>query len=193
MHAPLRALIAVNSVHLWIGRHLAWIALALMVCAILAQVIFRYLLGNALAWSEEGARFLMLWMTGLIAPSAYRWGGFVAIDMVPRALPRITGLVLNLSLLFVAAVVLAISIRIGWNDMTGFGGRFASPSLKVPLSLIGGEDIAFRRAWMMGALVVGSVMMFLVNIELILRNLVALLDPEREPPMDRAMISAGAD
>ncbi|NNU80952.1 TRAP transporter small permease subunit [Halovulum dunhuangense] len=164
-----------------------------MVCAILAQVIFRYLLGNALAWSEEGARFLMLWMTGLIAPSAYRWGGFVAIDMVPRALPRITGLVLNLSLLFVAAVVLAISIRIGWNDMTGFGGRFASPSLKVPLSLIGGEDIAFRRAWMMGALVVGSVMMFLVNIELILRNLVALLDPEREPPMDRAMISAGAD
>ena len=25
----------------------------------------------------------MLWMTGLMAPSAYRWGGFVAIDMLP--------------------------------------------------------------------------------------------------------------
>ena len=59
------------------GRHIAWVALALMVSVILAQVFFRYVLNNALAWPDEAARFLMLWMTALIAPTALRVGGFV--------------------------------------------------------------------------------------------------------------------
>jgi len=80
----LRALAAVNTPLLRLGRHLAWVALALMVVLILLQVVFRYAFNNALAWPDEGARFLMLWMTGLVAPSAFRWGGFVAIDIVPR-------------------------------------------------------------------------------------------------------------
>ncbi|MDA9735148.1 TRAP transporter small permease subunit, partial [SAR116 cluster bacterium] len=54
-----------------IGRNLAWIAIFLMVIVILLQVFFRYVLNNALPWPDELARFLMLWMTGFIAPSAY--------------------------------------------------------------------------------------------------------------------------
>ncbi len=64
-----------NSFMLKIGRNLAWIAIFLMVIVILLQVFFRYVLNNALPWPDELARFLMLWMTGFIAPSAYRWGG----------------------------------------------------------------------------------------------------------------------
>ena len=59
-----------------------------MVFVILLQVCFRYLFNNALPWPDEAARFCMLWMTGLIAPAAYRVGGFVTIDMLGRALPR---------------------------------------------------------------------------------------------------------
>ncbi len=39
-----------------------------MVVCILIQVFFRYVLNNALPWPDEAARFLMLWMTGFIAP-----------------------------------------------------------------------------------------------------------------------------
>lgn len=60
-------------------------ALSVMVAVIILQVFFRYALNSSLPWPDEAARFLMLWMTGLIAPSAYRWGGFVAIDIISPA------------------------------------------------------------------------------------------------------------
>ena len=78
----------INTFILRIGRQLAWMAILLMVIVIIIQVFFRYVLNNALPWPDEAARFLMLWMTGLMAPSAYRWGGFVSIDMLQRFLPK---------------------------------------------------------------------------------------------------------
>ena len=66
MLALLRPIAWINTHILRVGRQIAWMALALMVLVILAQVFFRYVLNNALAWPDEAARFLMLWMTALI-------------------------------------------------------------------------------------------------------------------------------
>ena len=92
----------INTFFLRIGRQFAWIAIFLMVVVIMIQVFFRYVLNNALPWPDEVARFLMLWMTGLIAPSAYRWGGFVSIDMLERFLPKIISTLLTLFLLIIS-------------------------------------------------------------------------------------------
>ena len=70
----LKLLVGFNTILLKLGRQLATVAIGLMVIIILIQVFFRYGLNSALPWPDEAARFLMLWMTGLIAPSAYRWG-----------------------------------------------------------------------------------------------------------------------
>ena len=88
-----------NTFFLRIGRQLAWIAILLMVMVILLQVFFRYVLNNALPWPDEVARFLMLWMTALIAPSAYRWGGFVSIDMIIGSFTKLIGNLISLILL----------------------------------------------------------------------------------------------
>ena len=87
----LKGLVGFNTIILRLGRKLAWIAIGLMVIIILIQVFFRYGLNSALPWPDEAARFLMLWMTGFIAPSAYRWGGFVSIDMLLSRLPSKMG------------------------------------------------------------------------------------------------------
>ena len=91
----------INTFFLRIGRQFAWIAILLMVIVILVQVFFRYVLNNALPWPDEVARFLMLWMTGLIAPSAYRWGGFVSIDLLERFLPKLISTLLALFSIFI--------------------------------------------------------------------------------------------
>ncbi len=78
----------VNGCLLALGRWIGALCMGLMVVVILTQVFFRYVLGHALPWPEEASRFLMLWSTGLMAPTAFRRGGFVAIDMALRALPR---------------------------------------------------------------------------------------------------------
>lgn len=165
----------VNETVLRLGRAVGVVAIALMVIAILIQVFFRYVLGNALPWPDEAARFCMLWMTGLMAPTAFRRGGFVAIDMLPMMLPRVLGQVLMLFLLFVSLAVLAVAVNIGWSEVTGFGGRFATAALYVPTSLGFDEWYRVPRSWMMASLLVGVILLLIVNIELILRAIVTML------------------
>lgn len=186
-------IMTVNSLVLRIGRFIAWVSLALMVTVILLQVVFRYIFNNALPWPDEAARFLMLWMTGLIAPSAYRWGGFVAIDMVPAALPARLGSLLMLVLLVLSTFVLIVAIGFGWGHTMGFGGNFDSSSLRIPLDLIGLESIKVKLRYMYGSLLVGVILLLSVNIELIIRTTVELLDPDISLPGDDRVIVAGAD
>ena len=164
-----------NDVVLRIGRGVAVVAIALMVVAILIQVFYRYVLNNALPWPDEAARFAMMWMAGLIAPSAYRRGGFVAIDMLPRALPDRAAALLSLALLGIAGAVLAVALPIGWSEVTGFGGRFATASLYLPTALDFSAYFRVPRSWMMASLLVCVALLLIVNVELILRALIALL------------------
>jgi len=184
----------VNTWILRAGRQVAWIALALMVVVILAQVFFRYVLNNALAWPDEAARFLMLWMAALMAPSAMRWGGFVSIDMVPQALPRVAGLVLTLVLLILSLLVLILALGHGYNHAFGFGGKFNSSSLRLPLDWIGLESVRVKLRYMYASLFVGVVLLTSVTVELILRTLVQLLDRDAVlPPTDSPIDMLGAD
>jgi TRAP-type C4-dicarboxylate transport system, small permease component len=160
----------INTFFLRIGRQFAWIAILLMVIVILVQVFFRYVLNNALPWPDEVARFLMLWMTGLIAPSAYRWGGFVSIDLLERFLPKLISTLLTLFLLVVSLFVLVIGLELGFKHINA-GWIFNSSSIKIPFHLIGGKPEPIKLAWMYMSLPVGIIFLISVNIELILRNI----------------------
>lgn len=154
-----------------LGRWIAIVAIAVMVAVILVQVFFRYVLNSALPWPDEAARFCMLWMTGLVAPAAYRRGGFVAIDMLETALPRIAALLLSLVLLLLSGAALWIGTRIGYAEVTGFGGNFATASLYLPT-----PDGWFRipRSWMMASIFLGFALLTIANVELILRCVLKL-------------------
>ena len=166
----------VNDVVLGLGRWIGMAALAIMVCLILGQVFFRYVLNDAPNWTEEGARFCMLWMTGLLAPLAMRLGGFVSIDMLERALPRGLAAVLTLVLLSITMAVLLMAWDKGLNNhVDSLTGRGKSASLRLPLDWFGGERMKFRNAWMFSSLFVGVNLLILVTAELILRQIITLL------------------
>lgn len=175
------ALLALNAPLRWINEHLLTLGRALgaacvaaMVVAILIQVFFRYVLGNALPWPDEAARFLMLWMTGLMAPTALRRGGFVAIDMLVMMLPRRAAAALSLVLLFIMLAVFLTAFRIGWSEITGIGGRFTTVSLWVPTSIGLDTWMKVPRSWMMMSIHVGVTLMILVTVELILRAVITM-------------------
>ncbi|MEM6277577.1 MAG: TRAP transporter small permease subunit [Pseudomonadota bacterium] len=175
-----------NDVLLAIGRALALTALMIMVAFIVYQIFMR-LFFDAPNWTEEGARFLMLWMTGLIAPLAYRQGGFVAIDMLERALPRVLAAVLSLILLLSALIVIWTCATLGWDNVNSFTGRGSSASLRLPLDWFGGERIKFKNSWSFASLFVGFCLLFLVNVELILRQIIKLFGGgERLKPLEDA-------
>ena len=174
----------INTFFLRIGRQIAWIAILLMVIVIIIQVFFRYVLNNALPWPDEVARFLMLWMTGLIAPSAYRWGGFVSIDMLQRFLPKILSNILVFLILIISLTVLLIGFEMGLKHINA-GWIFSSSSIKLPYSLLGGKTEAMKLAWMYMSLPIGIFLLISVNIELILRTILSTINSQLNFPLDK--------
>ena len=146
-----------NNTLLAAGRNLAWVCVALMVAAILLQVFCRYILNNALPWPEEVARALMIWMMALVAGTGYRWGSFVAIDLISGFLSEKIGQILKLILLIIAGLLLyeLFTLAIEFFQR-GFRTRAASFKLS--------------RAWIYLAMPVCFGTMLLVNIELVLRQ-----------------------
>ncbi len=211
--APLQAL---NTALGRLGYGFTVLAMGLMVFVIILQVFCRYVLNNALPWPDEAARFFMLWMTGLIAPVAYRRGGFVAIDMVSQALPARIAAALGLMLLTLAMVVLVKGIQLG-HAHTMSGCLFRSGSLWVPfsfhfalpvpgtglsLTLCTRADVAFgvTAGWvklplatMYASILVGMVLLALVNLELMLRAVVAMMGGARSLRPIPGDVVAGAE
>lgn len=165
-----------NTAILALGRALAMSALAIMVCLILGQVFFRYVLNDAPNWTEEGARFGMLWMTGLMAPLAYRMGGFVSIDMLERALPKFLSALLTLTLLCIALWVLVVFWDRGLNNhVDTMSGKGCSSSLRWPFGFEFGKCGAkFQNRFQYASLFVGVNLLILVNVELILRQIIKI-------------------
>ncbi len=174
----------INTFVLRIGRKLAWMAILLMVIVIIVQVFFRYVLNNALPWPDEVARFLMLWMTGLIAPTAYRWGGFVSIDMLERFLPKFLSNILVFLILIISLTVLLIGFEMGLKHINA-GWIFSSSSIKIPYSLLGGKTEAMKLAWMYMSLPIGIFLLISVNIELILRTILSTFNSQIKLPLDK--------
>ena len=162
-----------NDLAGYIGRHLSICAMGLMVVVILTQVYFRYVLNNALPWPDEAARFLMLWLAGLMGPIALRQGSMVAIVGVQSLLRGLICKVLVFSLLLVSFTVLLVAVKLGWAHVNS-GWLFASSSLKLPLNLIGMKAIKMKLAWSYMSLFVGFCLMSLVNLELLLRSAISI-------------------
>ncbi|MEM7473078.1 MAG: TRAP transporter small permease subunit [Pseudomonadota bacterium] len=188
-----RLLAGLNAPVLAAGRWIAVVLMALMVLVILLQIFMRFVMNDALPWSEEAARFMMLWVAGVAAPTAFRRGGFVAIDMVVLMLPKIIGGLLTLALLFLSLLVLVVAVQIGWGEVTGFGGRFATAALKYPTDLSFETWVKVPRSWMMASLLVGMTIMTVVNVELILRYIAILAGREEDLPVIPESASVGAE
>ena len=105
----------VNSVVLVVFRWLTVGLVAVMTTIVLSGVFFRYVLNDALPWSEEIAKFLMVWMTFVAAPLAFRAGALVAINAVPNALK---GRARQLLLVIIQLVI--ISLMVAFVDRGSF-------------------------------------------------------------------------
>lgn len=193
----------INSALLAVGRSISVVLMALMVVVILVQVFMRYILNDALPWPDEAARFMMLWLTGLVAPTAFRRGGFVAIDMLVLALPRLVAGFLSLFLLGLSLLVLIVAVQIGWSEVTGFSGSFKTAALQTFFSLGFADGFPWLevewglqkmpRSQMMASLLVGVTLMASVNLELILRQIAMMAGREHDLPVIPESSTVGAE
>jgi len=115
-----------------VAKNLAGGLLALMLGMILMQVFFRYVLNDSLAWTEELAKFAMVWVACLVAPWAYREHLNVSIQMFADALPailrRITELMITLLVIDICGIFFLQSLEF-WQ--TGLSINASSVPVKL--------------------------------------------------------------
>ncbi len=108
--------------------------LVLMVIAIFLQVVFRDLVKSAIPWSEELARYLMVWISFLGASIAVRRKGHIGVEALTRVLSSsgkkcICLLANALSMVFFAGIVL-----LGYSILNIVGPQL-SPAMELSMAV----------------------------------------------------------
>lgn len=144
------------------GCNVAAVFLAAMVTIVLAQVFYRYVLNDAFGWSEEVAKVMMVWVTFLVSPWAYRYGAFVSVDMFVEPFGdrfRLwLGLIIHLLVLWALYVFFLESI-----DFWQRGRATFAATLPIKLS------------WFYAIVPFSFGTMLLVSFETVIRHLLALV------------------
>lgn len=109
------------------------VMLAAMALAVFYQVVGRYVLGRAPAWSEELARFLLLFVTMLGCASALRPGAHISVTMLfDSASPAWRHRLFWLRDLALAVVLGVVTWQgLGFAELNG---TQASPAFEIPMA-----------------------------------------------------------
>ena len=161
-----------------IERWSAAILLLTILGTMSAQVVARYVLHAPISWSEEWARFALIWLAFLAAAFVMAEGQHIAVDLVSQRLSprgrRLLECVSNTVVVFTCLLLLTGGFRFVWRV-----GLVDSPALGIP------------RSYWYGAASTGLGLIALHGIV----NVIAVLRGSRpaplEPPAD-APVSAGS-
>ncbi|UFJ39915.1 TRAP transporter small permease [Brevibacillus humidisoli] len=109
----------VDRVNKIFGWGLALI-IAVMSILIFWQVMARYAFGSSLAWSEELARFLMIFMVLIGSSLALRKGSLLAVEIVPEVAPARVKKWIKVSTHLISLVFYVIMMIYGWKLAESF-------------------------------------------------------------------------
>jgi TRAP-type C4-dicarboxylate transport system permease small subunit len=112
--------------------------LALMVASVTWQVISRYLLGNPSGWTEELARFLLIWIGLFGGALAYHRRLHLGLDLLADRLDG-AALAWQRRAVDTCVLIFAVSILIiGGSSLVGLTYELAqySPALGLPMSFV---------------------------------------------------------
>lgn len=168
------ALERMNNALMAVCRYLIIIIVAVLAVVLIASVVWRYGLNSAISWSEEGCKYLMVWLAFLGAPIALRNFAHINIDLLAKAMPPRVRQFLHV---LVSLIIVCTMGVVFWKGVgfTQLGMRQVASSFNLSMF------------YMYIAVPVGSALTSVVAIEHAMRGLVGIFDPERglyEPDLD---------
>lgn len=121
-------------------RHLVGGMLGLMVAVVGLQIVVRFVLPRfglllSVPWSEELARYLMVWCIFLGAAVAARAGALIAVDTLPDSLPAPWSDRVRLLAFGVTIGFFGLLVWLGWRWVE-FGQTETSTVLNLPMAWV---------------------------------------------------------
>lgn len=157
-------------------RHVVGAMLGIMVLVVALQIVVRFVLPRfglvfSAPWSEELARYLMIWCIFLGAAIAARSGALIAVDSLADAVPPRWGDAIRLTALLITIGFFGLLIWLGWRWVE-FGETETSTVLNIPM------------AWVYLALPVGAVFAIVNIAAFIVEHRIASRTPLAPAPED---------
>jgi TRAP-type C4-dicarboxylate transport system permease small subunit len=125
-----------KGINRWVETLVAAMGIT-MALIVATQVFSRYILNYSLFWSEEVARFFLVWITFLGASVAYFYGAHPGVDglyqRLPKGLQRWADLIVHGSSLALFSVMVIHGIGFSW-----FVRLQITPALSLPKWIIMG-------------------------------------------------------
>jgi TRAP-type C4-dicarboxylate transport system permease small subunit len=119
----------------WLAGEVAAFLLAALVVDVVAQVLFRYVLGDPLMWADEVARYLAIWVTFLGSVWALESKQHFVVDALVQWLPQTLGRPLAVLANLGVLAILFIFVRYG-TTLTLFNMNRASPTMGLPFGVV---------------------------------------------------------
>lgn len=113
----------------------------IIVAVMFVQVVMRYVFNSSLIWAEELCRYILVWMTFLLAGIAFHRGELVAVELVTGALPPKARLALKILVTLPVVVFLGIIVFYGWRFASRMGIQ-TIPAIDFIWSALGSKEEA---------------------------------------------------
>jgi TRAP-type C4-dicarboxylate transport system permease small subunit len=141
--------------------HLIGGLLAVIALVVLIQVMVRFVLTSlginiSAPWTEELARYLLVWLIFLGAALGCRRMQLISLEFVVKALPRALGTVVRLAALGLCLVLFALLLRFGVQFVQILGASELSPVMQIP------------KTWVYWAMPVGAALMIVNTLAFVL-------------------------
>lgn len=145
----------------WLDDHfeeaLMTMILAIMVVVLTAQIIFRKVLGNSLAWSEELCRYLFIWSGFLSLSYTIHYHSAMKTDLFitlfPKQIQRWIGIIMNVGMLALFVILTGVSVGI------------------IPTITQKGTAIPISRKWVFAAAAVGFLLSSIRMLEEVVKGI----------------------
>lgn len=134
-----------------IEEYFVFASLLLMVIIVFVNVVGRFIFNFSFTWSEEAARYLMIWATFVAASLGVKKGSHITLDILTVYLPEKANRIIRAISYLLSMVYCVLLLFIGVPfimDMISNGQL--SPALQIPvhfvyLSIIIGSVLMFIR------------------------------------------------
>ena len=162
--APVAALGQLNDALLFACRWISIGLVAVIAIVVIASVIMRYGINSSLSWSEDAAKFLMVWLAFLGSPLGFRHGAHVSLELLPPLPPfvrRIIRIVVHATVFALMVMLTRFSWAFAWNGRS-------------QVALTVGDISMF---WIFVCMPIGCALMALVALELMLLTILGIPEP----------------
>ncbi|WNF36300.1 TRAP transporter small permease [Bacillaceae bacterium IKA-2] len=150
----------VDKINKVLGYFLA-LFLTIMSLVIFYQVFSRFVLKDSLRWSEELARYLMIWSVFIGGAIAIRKMELISVDAIKELLSEKSKSILIIFVYTISIVLLSVLVVYGFEMVTNVI-RQTSPAMNISMG------------WAYAAIPVGSIFMIINCFAVIINNILKL-------------------